>query len=729
MIHSTQMRAGTPVWLNQAVRTFLGGRNLAELSLLWAVHLVLATVILVPGTPLDALRPVVAFVYLLVVPGALLVRLLRVYEEDTLAQIVTAVGLSLIYSMVLGLALSGIPSAVIERPLDAKVFLPTSLVITVALYLLVRTEQSLLTPFAQFARPSSLAWALLPFAAVFVALHVRDDGSTAWMAVFLATLAAMPLVLLLRRPTAAECAAAVFSIALALAFHRTFVALDVPVGGDIRREAYFASQVLEAGRWSPQATHIYHAMLSITVLPAAMSSALAVDLATIFKILFGVVLALIPVVLFLISRSFFGVRLALVAALLYLGYFLFGTMAPTLTKQVVATLLVALITLTISNSERDLPRIRALHVVLGIGVVFTHYSMVPIVLIVLGSGLLLSRFARSRIAHGHTQFMSLPSWGVLLTVGAFSYFWFTWASGENLFTTFIAIGERISRAIAEGLLFNTQAVSTSIGILPAGISFPLLLLTNWGIVLAALFGFVVCLHGTVHRDSRRAQLAVLGCGGLLLGGVFYLLPETSERLSTIRASFIVLLWLAPLSVCGVAWVFRCSALSRDPWRGIVAALGALALYFYVALGTGLVTYVLGEESFSHPLDASKEVSIYDQAVVHFASVYVQPDATIYTDKLGRERLYLEIYHPKRSLITSDTLPVDMGVPFFLYMREENLAGQWIIRNYSFGTEYSLIKKVEEAQVARYVNSLKDRINLIYSNGRATFFAWDGVAQL
>jgi hypothetical protein len=170
----TPTTAGTLVWSNQAVRTFLARRNPIELSLLWAVHLVLATVILVPGTPLDALRPPVAFVYLLVVPGLLLVRLLWVYQEDPMAQLVTAIGLSLIYDMVLGLVVSGIPPAVIERPLDAEVFMPISLPITAALSLVVRSEQSLLTPFMQFAKPSSLAWTLLPLAAAFVAVHEPD---------------------------------------------------------------------------------------------------------------------------------------------------------------------------------------------------------------------------------------------------------------------------------------------------------------------------------------------------------------------------------------------------------------------------------------------------------------------------------------------------------------------------------------------------------------------------
>jgi hypothetical protein len=168
--------------------------------------------------------------------------------------------------MILGLALSGIPSAVIERPLAAEVFLPTSLIITAALSLLVRTEQSLLAPLGQFARPSSLAWALLPLAAVFVAVHVQGGGSTLWMVTLLAVISATPLLLLVRRPNATECAVSLFSIALALAFQMNFIL--VGFDGDARLEVFNASQVLSAARWAPHGDDLYGSMLSVTTLPA-----------------------------------------------------------------------------------------------------------------------------------------------------------------------------------------------------------------------------------------------------------------------------------------------------------------------------------------------------------------------------------------------------------------------------------------------------------------------------
>ena len=121
MSENPPLTVGTYLTFRQTFGMYLADRNVAELSLLMGVHVLLATVVFLPGTPLDALRPVVAFFYLLFVPGLLLVSVFRLYQEDPLAQLVTAVGLSLIYIMVLGLALSGIPAKRRRRqskPLD-----------------------------------------------------------------------------------------------------------------------------------------------------------------------------------------------------------------------------------------------------------------------------------------------------------------------------------------------------------------------------------------------------------------------------------------------------------------------------------------------------------------------------------------------------------------------------------------------------------------------------------
>lgn len=357
------MTADVFAWPNQGARTFLAGRNVTELAILWGLHALLATAVLLPGTPLDALRATVAFLYLLLVPGLLLVCIFRLYQDDLLAQLVTAVGLSLIYIMFLGLGLSGIHSSFVERPLAAEVFVPVSLGITGALALGVPPGQSILAPFAPIAKFRYLGWALLPFAAIAVALHVQGGGSNLWMVVLLTIVAAAPMLMMVRRPTVAEFAVAIFSIAVALAFHKYFVAPEIR-GWDIRIEMFVATQTLEAGRWAPQAGHLYEAMLSVTALPAVMSSVAALEMTTTFRILFGIILALIPVTLFLSFRNLLGFRWAFVAASLYLGHFVFLTNALGVTRQNVASFLVVLLLLAATTPNRSLTSIRVLQLAL-----------------------------------------------------------------------------------------------------------------------------------------------------------------------------------------------------------------------------------------------------------------------------------------------------------------------------------------------------------------------------
>lgn len=712
---STPTAAGTLIWPNQAVRTFLAGRNLAELALLWSIHVLLATVILVPGTPLDALRPVVAFVYLLIVPGLLLVRLLRVYQEDPLAQLVTAVGLSLIYDMVLGLLLSGIPSAVIERPLDAEVFLPTSLLITGVLSLAVRSEQSLLAPFVKFARPSSLAWALLPLAAVFVALHVRGGGATLWMVVLLAVIAATPLLLLVRRPTAAECAVALFSICLALAFHKYFVSPELP-GWDGRREAFFASQVLDAGRWSPQSSHIYQAMLSITVLPTVASEAVGVHLATTFKIFFSVVLALIPVTLFLALKNWFSVHWALLAAFLYLGHYVFSVVMLNVARQTVATFLLVLLILTITKVEGRAVHVRALQLALALGVIFSHYSTAPFMLIAFGTILLLTLLVRHRVPLDQYQTEALPSLGTLLAVSIFAYVWFSWASGDRVFTAFVVNGQRIAMGIANDLLFNHQAITVSAGLIPPGVSYKMLLFANWAIVLTSLTGFAICLYGVVRRDRLRTNLAIMGSAGILLGGFFFLLPQTTESLTISRVFFMILLWLLPLLIYGLKWAIQTSRVTMILPGRIPAVLAAVGLLVYTALGTGMVTHLAGDPDFSYALDRDQVLTFYDEAAARFVSSYRATELKIYGDEIGRA-VFIIVDPSKAAVLSNPRLPSTSVDGFYLYFRKVNLEGQWPKPAAAFFHSAD----IDETEMLPFLTSLSERMSLAYNSGGAELY--------
>jgi uncharacterized membrane protein len=711
---------GVLVWLNQARRAFLAGRNLVDLSLLWSIHILLVTVTLLPGAPLDALRPVAAFVYLLFVPGLLLARLLRVYEEDPLAQLVTAVGLSLIYDMLLGLTLSGIPPAVIERPLDAIVFLPTSLIITAILSLLVRREQSLLAPFGQFARPYFLAWALLPLAAVSVALHVLSGGAIFWMVILLAVISATPLLLLLRRPTAAEGVTALFSIGLALAFHKYFVTPEFP-GWDPRLEQFFASLVLDAGRWSPQSPHIYQTMLSITVLPAAAAEATGLGLESTFKILFGVILGFLPAAIFLSLRNLFSARWAFIGAFLYLGHYVFPLVMASVGKQTLATLLLVLLILTVTNDERGSMRVRVLQLILALAVVFSHYSTVPALVIGFGTSLVLTQLVKRRVPLPSNQIGTLPSLGLLLAVFIFTYIWFTWTSDGNLFTEFVAAGQRIAEAIRDELFLNRQVIGVSSGrFIPDGISYVMILFANWAVVLASLLGFALCLFGILQRDRFRAYLAVLGGGGVVLGALFAIIPQTTESLVISRTFMMTLLWLLPLSIFGMKWIFRTSRLWQ---KSFAVPIVGVALFIYIALGTGLATHLMGDRDFSHALDPRLTLNSYDQATLGFVSLHRGQRPPIYSDGIGRQ-LFLAAEPSKTALLSSLDLSSIGSNEFYLYLRKANLSGRWTSRGVAvFATH---VPQAEESEMLELVASLKNNLNLVYaSEGAELYYSTSG----
>lgn len=146
-------------------------------------------------------------------------------------------------------------------------------------------------------------------------------------------------------------------------------------GFDISTEYHLAVGTLHAGIWHPdQHGSAYGAMLSLTVLPAALSVLSGAAPLLLLKVLYPALFALYPVGLFVLARRFVRPPYALVAAVVLVAQSYFYQQLPGIARQEMGLLFFAAFALALLDSDRA-PRQRAgLIVTLGLGMVLTHYS-------------------------------------------------------------------------------------------------------------------------------------------------------------------------------------------------------------------------------------------------------------------------------------------------------------------------------------------------------------------
>lgn len=421
-------------------------------TLLFATFILTVVFLTLSEFKLDVfgLLNLVGFPMLVLLPGFLTLVAFDVKRLGFWPFIGFSVGLSLLELMLLGLGLNAV--------LPASGILPLTRIslihgYTVGIGVLMgliwnRRRDTFELPFAArpvFTRARDAAYALFP--ALFVitaelgAIHLNDGGSGIFTLLTLIAIAAYAGLLFTKRRTFGEnvLPTALFFISLSLLFMTSLRGWYI-TGHDIQREFGVFQLTKNASLWNIAAYRdAYNACLSITILPTIFARLLAVPDAYIYKVLFQILFAITPAVLFAFLRRLADESVAYLSVLYFVAFPTFFGDMPFLIRQETAFLFFALMLLVLFMDEYPLRLRRRAFLLLGIGLVLSHYSTTYIVValllcVVVGRPLvrIMGRaFGRFRL-FAHSGFEALsrdyaPSpritvW-MFVALAAMSFFW------------------------------------------------------------------------------------------------------------------------------------------------------------------------------------------------------------------------------------------------------------------------------------------------------------------
>jgi uncharacterized membrane protein len=195
-------------------------------------------------------------------------------------------------------------------------------------------------------------------------------------------------------------------------------------GHDIQKE-YFVFQLTEAhGRWDISFFHdAYNACLSSTILPTEIAQIVHVYSPYVYKVLFQLIFALCPVLVYAIARRYWSKSYAILAALYFIGFPTFINDMPFLNRQEMSFLFVCVALLSITNIWWGPRRRRLVFIMAALGIELSHYSTMYVFLITLVVAWTVQQamnYLRRRRSTGYGQRhrSTRPSWAtVARTVG------------------------------------------------------------------------------------------------------------------------------------------------------------------------------------------------------------------------------------------------------------------------------------------------------------------------
>ena len=415
-----------------------------------------------------------------------------------------------------------------------------------------------------------------------------------------------------------------FAIGLALLWQTSLIGNSL-VGTDIHTEFYFCYAALNG--WDYTMPHAYNSAIGSTLLAPLLTRLLHVDSYWVYKAIFPLLFAFVPLLLYFVFKKEFGAKTAFLSAFFFVSIPTYTLELVGLPRQQLGELMFAVVLFTILVVKWPTwIRVGIIFIATVLGLLF-HYVTGPFILLYIGMGAIILLFFRRRTFP--VKYLLLIA--LVAGVGAIAYYTMT-TQGVTLYNISGGLDALISRTFHINLHLveytNTSAVQVPINatignetmlippyVLPPNFGREPLLNTALGLdfLSASAIGkafrvFQYVTQGLIvvgaialwrKRKEYSAEYLALVAVSIILLGLCVVVPRFSNFLNLTRYYHFALFTLAPLIVLGGRWILR----SRR-------ALVLVVLIPYFAFTSGAVCEI------AHVSDISSINIPYSYALSH-----------------------------------------------------------------------------------------------------------------
>jgi len=410
----------------------------------------LVDVVIVLNIPVA--RQVLCFIYLTIVPGIVILKIFGMHDLEFTEKFLFSIGLSIAFVIFLGLIVNqlglsfGFPAV-----LSTAFFLLATncavFFLCVLCYFLNRDMR-----WSQRKLSFSLPWILiicLPLLAVLGATLVNLNGNSVILLLMIGAIALVVLINSVKIQT--NWPLVLFMITLAVLLQTSLISNYI-VGFDIHPGYHVFKITQDSGIWNsiidetdPIITRT-NQMLSVSIFPTIYSNVLNLKGTWIFKIVYPIIFALVPVGLFQIYQKYMEKKFVFIATIFILADITFFAEMPGLPTQMISEFFLVLTLLVILREKIDSVKGMIFFTVFSAGIIVSHYgiSYIFLFLIFIAWFVLFLRKKQLEIKGVYV---------ILFFVMAFS--WYIYTSQSASFASLLDMSQHIYTSYI-GVLFKFQ---------------------------------------------------------------------------------------------------------------------------------------------------------------------------------------------------------------------------------------------------------------------------------
>lgn len=541
-------------------------------------------------------RQILGIIICIYFPGCLILRILHIYNINTVKSFLYSIGLSISFVMLLGLLSNNIFNHLelccpFRESYIILIFLIVILILLSLCYFKCRNSVSdppLIDVNSRVMLTCLLCTWLFSLSVLGTILFNNYNQNTIIL-LFHATVSIIPVCIFLKYDLFAKTHAfVIFFVSLSLLFHNTLIT-DYIWGWDVNVEYYFSSLVHSNMFWDVNIDQSTNGLLLITIFVPIISKISGMDIIYIYKILLPMIYSITPIGIYMLAKSQFKSEYIAVLSSFFFMFF-YGFIKSMPSKQSIAMLFLVLILLAIYDEElSDISR-RIIIVMFSFSLVVSHYGVSYIFVLMIVLSLVVLRILGLEKSKMN---MNYCIYFVILTVS-----WYLYASSGSVFEVVVNIGQHTILSIRD--VIENPSERSGIGyatrIMPS-LAWHIYKYIYIFVIFLISVGIIKSVHKLIRGNACCNQ------DFLIISTMFYLFLMASSIMTfgmgTDRISVISMVILSPFAVIGYFSMFSkfSSRFSRIlEMQRFAIILLSLFLLVYSLFSTGAIFVILNDDT-------------------------------------------------------------------------------------------------------------------------------------
>jgi len=536
------------------------------------------------GLEIPILRQVIGFIYLTVVPGALILRILKIHNLDKTKFVLYSAGLSITFIMFAGVLINNLlPALKISQPISTWPLIATLTFLVAVLcsiaYIRDKDFQHLGgidytdTNTKILLSPPYLFLLFLPFIAIFGTFFINFYQNNTLSLLLLFVIAIIMLFIVFDRfiPTNAY-SLAIYAIAISIIFHVTLISL-YPYGGNIDYEYYYSELVATNGYWDSSLPYTgINSLLSIVMLAPVYSKILGINIIWVFKAIYPFFHSLLPLAIFAACREQMSAKKAFFSSFFFMSLSGFYGFMSLFRREQIAAFFLALLVLVMLDTKLTSIQKSTLAIACVISLPVSHYGtsylsmtifLLGMVLLYLTSNkqtILKKRFKNKKTNENTTKNLqtdtnqpSILKIGIILVGLVFMLAWFMYIAGGTSFNNYVHVMGNSFSSLND--FFNPESRpeviyrALGMGLEPVTVLGWVYRIIHYSTEVLIVVGFIALVFRPKIFKLKEEYRALLIVTALFLFVIIFL-PAMGKCWNTMRFYNFVLIIIAPLIVFG-----------------------------------------------------------------------------------------------------------------------------------------------------------------------------------